>query len=302
MMYNNRMRKQLLTAGLILLFIFALLGAAGCAPAAVTPDPAPEPPAEPEPVEQPKTSGYILLATTTSTYDSGLLDYLVPVFTEETGIEVRILSRGTGAALELGQRGDADVLLVHDRDAELKLVEEGYFTDRYDSMYNDFILVGPAADPAGIGNIESVLEALQALAAGGYDFVSRGDDSGTHRMELRIWESAGIEPAGDWYHAVGAGMGETLRVADEKEGYTLTDRGTYVALRDTLDLEILLEGDILLFNQYGVMAVNPEKHPHVQYDRAIKFIEFIMSEKGQALVADYKVDGEVLFFPGYGLE
>lgn len=287
------MVKCKVTMLLLLMLIAALLAVTGCAGDELVAD---------NDTGEVIDGGYILLATTTSTYDSGLLGYLVPAFTEKTGIEVRIMSRGTGQALELGRRGDADVLLVHDRASELQLVEEGFFTDRHDCMYNDFILVGPPADPAGIGGAAGVLEALGALAEGEFTFISRGDDSGTHRMELSLWEMAGIEPAGGWYLSVGSGMSDTLMMADEKEGYTMTDRGTYVSMKHALELEIVLEGDPLLFNQYGIMAVNPEKHPHVQYDRALKFIEFIMSEEGQAMVAGYKVEGEVLFFPGYGLE
>ncbi len=246
--------------------------------------------------------GSILLVTTTSTYDSGLLGALIPVFTNETGIEVRVLSRGTGQALELGRSGDADVLLVHDRAAELKLVAEGFFTDRYDVMYNDFVVVGPAADPAGLSGIKGIEEALQAIAAGGFSFISRGDDSGTNRLERRLWEQAGISPAGGWYIAVGQGMGDTLRVADEKEAYTITDRGTFVSLKKNLDLVVLLEGEKVLVNQYGIMAVSPEKHPHVQYELALQFIEFLISEKGRELIAGFKIEGETLFFPGMGLD
>lgn len=253
------------------------------------------------PEGDPGYRGYILLATTTSTYDSGLLDALIPVFTAETGIEVRVLSRGTGQALELGQRGDADVLLVHDRASELKLVAEGFFTDRYDVMYNDFVVVGPLEDPAGIAGMQSAVEALAAIAEGGYSFISRGDDSGTHRLEIRLWGQAGVTPEGAWYFAVGQGMGDTLRVANEKKAYTIVDRATYLSLKDKLDLKIVIQGDPLLFNQYGVMAVNPEKHPHVQYRQALQFIEFITSVKGRELTDAFKIGGETLFFPGLGV-
>lgn len=248
-----------------------------------------------------KKGGYILLATTTSTYDSGLLGYLIPVFTAKTGIEVRVLSRGTGQALELGQRGDADVLLVHDRASELKLVGEGFFTDRFDVMYNDFIMVGPPADPAGVRGTREIKEALTRIAAGSHPFISRGDDSGTNRLELRLWKQAGIAPEGGWYFAVGQGMGDTLRVAHEKEAYSITDRGTYVSLKKNLQLEIVLEGDPLLFNQYGVMAVSQAKHPHVQYANAKAFIDFLMSPEGQDLIEGFKKEGETLFFAGKGV-
>lgn len=251
--------------------------------------------------EEVKGNEFIILATTTSTYDSGLLDVLLPVFTTKYGIEVRVVSQGTGQALETGKRGDADVLLVHDRASELKLVEEGYFIDRQDVMYNDFILVGPATDPAGLKGADSVNEAFTAIASGEHTFVSRGDDSGTHRKELSIWKYAGIDPAGDWYLSVGKGMGDTLRMASEKEGYALTDRATFLSLKKSLDLEIVLEGDPILFNQYGIMAVNPEKHSHVKYDSARKFIDFLMSPEGQELIASFQIEGEGPFFPGKGV-
>lgn len=245
---------------------------------------------------------FIFLATTTSTYDSGLLEDMLPVFEKKYGIEVRVIPKGTGQALELGKSGDVDVLLVHDRNFELKLVEEGYFINRYDVMYNDFILVGPASDPAGIKEFETAIDALKAIARKNQIFVSRGDDSGTHRMELSLWKAAGLSDFGNGYTSVGQGMGDTLRMADELEGYTLTDRGTYAALKEGLEMEVLLEGDPTLFNQYGIMAVNPDKHSHIRYESALKLIEFFMSEEGQQMIADYKLQGEVLFFPGMGLK
>jgi tungstate transport system substrate-binding protein len=245
----------------------------------------------------------IILATTTSTYDSGLLDFLNPNFTEQMGIEVQVVSQGTGAALETGARGDADVLLVHDRDSELALVEEDALVNRFDVMYNDFIIVGPAEDPAGLLSVSSVVDAFNLIADSELVFVSRGDDSGTHRMELRLWNNAGIDPSGQgWYQSVGQGMGDTLNMANEQLGYAMTDRGTYVSMMDNLDLIIVLEGDPALFNQYGVMAVNPAVHPAVKYDYALMYVEFLMSEKGQALIEAYQVNGETLFFAGYGLE
>ena len=246
---------------------------------------------------------FIILATTTSTYDSGLLDFLNPKFKEKTGLEVQVVSQGTGAALETGKRGDADVLLVHDGASELQLVEEGFFVDRYDVMYNDFIIVGPADDPAGVMGVERVYDAFNLIADGGHTFISRGDDSGTHRMELRLWESAAIDPAGqDWYLSIGQGMGDTLIMANEQLGYSMTDRGTYVAMKDKLELEMVLQGDPVLFNQYGVMAVNPDEHSHVKYEYALMYIDFLMSDEGQELINSYQVNGETLFFPGYGLE
>ena len=246
---------------------------------------------------------FIILATTTSTYDSGLLDFLNPIFTAKTGLEVQVISQGTGAALQTGARGDADVLLLHDRASELELVESGAFIDRYDIMYNDFVIVGPTDDPAGVMNVENAVDAYSQIANGRHTFVSRGDDSGTHRMELRLWDSAGINTdSQDWYLSIGQGMGDTLNMANEALGYSITDRATYVAMKDNLDLVIVLEGDPVLFNQYGVMAVNPVEHPHAKYDYAMMYIEFLMSSEGQDLISSYQVNGEPLFFPGYGLE
>lgn len=255
------------------------------------------------PGEKETAVDFITLATTTSTYDSGLLDFLNPLFTEETGLEVQVISQGTGAALETGQRGDADVLLVHDRPSELELVKAGYFVDRYDVMYNDFIFIGPESDPAGLKDVNEALDGLTLIAEYESTFISRGDDSGTHRMELNLWEEAGINPESEgWYYSIGQGMGDTLNMADEKLGYTMTDRGTYVAMKENLELVIVLEGDPVLFNQYGVMAVNPERHDHVKYDYVLMYIEFLMSNQGQELINSYQVNNETLFFPGYGLE
>lgn len=246
-----------------------------------------------EPQEKPR----LLLATTTSTYDSGLLDVLVPAFEEKYGYEVHILSKGTGASLELGKRGDAHVMLVHAKDTELQLVEEGYFVDRHDVMYNDFIVLGTSADPVGIKGLTDAEEAFKKIAAAEQPFVSRGDDSGTHMKEQSLWVGAGIEPAGRWYSSVGQGMGDTLNVANQMGAYTFADRGTYVAMKDKLNLEIVLEGDPVLFNQYGVMATNPDKHPNTNYDGAEKFIEFMISSEGQKIIGDFKQHGESLFTP-----
>ncbi len=246
---------------------------------------------------------YIILATTTSTYDSGLLDFLNSSFTGQTGLEVRVVSQGTGAALETGVRGDADVLLVHDRASELRLVEEEAFVDRYDVMYNDFIIVGPVEDPAGVMETSSVVDAYNLIADTGFTFISRGDDSGTHLIEMRLWENAGIDPTGlGWYRSIGQGMGDTLNMANEKLAYAMSDRGTYASMIGNLDLIIVFEGDPVLFNQYGVMAVNPVQHSHVKYDYALMYIEFLMSYEGRELIDSYQINGETLFFPGYGLE
>lgn len=283
---------------MVLVSIFLLVFTAGCSEKAL-----PEGQPETEEPTQVEITDSIILATTTSTYDSGLLDFINPIFTSQTGIEVQVVSQGTGAALETGSRGDADVLLVHDRTSELKLVEEGTFVDRHDVMYNEFIIVGPAEDPAGVLSVTGVVEAFNLIAESGSTFISRGDDSGTHRMEQRLWNSAEIDPEGQpWYQAVGQGMGDTLNMANESLGYSLTDRGTFVAMKDTLDLVIVLEGDPVLFNQYGVMAVSPDLHSHVKYDLAMLYVNFLMSDAGQDLIASYQVNGETLFFPGYGLE
>ncbi len=245
---------------------------------------------------------FVTLATTTSTYDSGLLDAFLPVFTEKHGIEVRVIARGTGQALELAKRGDVDLVLVHDRDIELKLVKEGYFTDRYDVMYNDFIIVGPTEDVAELRGLDDVIAVFTALEQESHDFISRGDDSGTNRKELFLWETAGIDPLeNENYKSVGQGMGDTLRMANEIEAYTLSDRGSYLSLKDTLSLEIIFAWDPLLFNQYGIMAVNPEMHSHVKYDAAKKLIDFMVSEEGKAIIEGFTIGGEVLFFGGKGV-
>lgn len=294
-MFNRKGARPFLP--LMMLLIAVALLAGGC----TQPAPA-QPPAAEDPGPQP-IDDYIVLATTTSTYDSGLLDFLNPIFQEQTGLEVRVVSQGTGAALETGKRGDADVLLVHDRASELRLVDEGYFVDRHDVMYNDFVIVGPVSDPAGVLDATSAAEALQVIASSESTFVSRGDDSGTHRRELRLWIAADVDQAGQkWYLSVGQGMGDTLTMANETLGYALTDRGTYVAMGDALELVIVLEGDPVLFNQYGVMAVNPDLHSHVKYEYALMYVEFLMSDEGQELIASYQVNGQTLFFPGYGLE
>ncbi|MFV9510081.1 substrate-binding domain-containing protein [Tepidibacillus sp. LV47] len=235
------------------------------------------------------------LATTTSTQDSGLLDYLLPVFEKKYNVKVEVLAQGTGQAIETASRGDADVILVHAKKAEEKFVAEGHGIKRYDVMYNDFVIVGPKNDPDQIKG-KSVVDAFKALTKGKAPFVSRGDDSGTNKKELDIWKKLGITPKGDWYQAVGKGMGDTLTMTSEEQGYTLTDRATYSFMKDKLNLEILVEGDKDLLNPYGVIAVNPDKHPGVNYKDAQKFIDFILSKEGQQLIKDYKVNGNQLFF------
>jgi tungstate transport system substrate-binding protein len=229
----------------------------------------------------------LTLATTTSTQDSGLLDVLLPVFERETGIRVKVVAVGTGQALALGQRGDADVLLVHARAAEDAFVAQGYGVDRRDVMYNDFILVGPAADPAAARGQRSAAGALARIASRRATFVSRGDESGTHKKEQELWRAAGVEPAGKWYLRSGSGMAEALRMASERSAYTLSDRATFLAQRSSLMLVTLLEGDRALFNPYGVIAVNPRRVPGVNYAGAQRFIHFLMAPAAQRLIADF---------------
>lgn len=244
----------------------------------------------------------VILATTTSTRDSGLLDELLPIFQQQTGYNVKMVAVGTGAALAMGEEGNADVLLVHAPAAEEELMEKGFGSERYLVMHNDFVIVGPADDPAGIKGVESTKEAFANIANQGAPFISRGDDSGTHKMELSLWGKAEIDPAGDWYIQSGQGMGDTLRIASEKFGYTLTDRATYLATKDTLDLEILLEGDAVLLNIYHVIVVNPEKWPKVNEAGAQAFAQFLVSEETQKFIEDFGVDkyGQPLFFPDAG--
>jgi tungstate transport system substrate-binding protein len=243
----------------------------------------------------------IRMASTTSTQNSGLFDHLLPLFEKKTGIKIDVVAVGTGASIEIGKRGDADVVFVHAKEQEQKAVEEGFFVDRHDVMYNDFVVLGPPADPARVKGTKSAADALKAIAASGASFVSRGDKSGTHTKELSLWKKAGIEPAGQkWYLEVGQGMEKTQRVADEKKAYTLTDHGTWLATKDKdrLDLVIVLEGDPELFNQYGVMAVNPEKHKHAKYSEAMAFVNWIISAEGQTAVAAFRdKNGNPLFIP-----
>jgi tungstate transport system substrate-binding protein len=241
----------------------------------------------------------VTLATTTSTQDSGLLDVLVPLFRAQSGIEVKVVAVGTGQALELGRRGDADVLLVHDPAAEERFVDEGFGIDRRPVMANDFVLVGPAADPADVRGRASAAEAFARIARAEAPFVSRGDESGTHAREKAVWRQAGVEPNGDWYVRAGAGMGQVLRMASEKRAYTLADRGTFLAQRQGLDLVILYEGDPLLKNQYSVILVNPEKHPHARGEAARKFADFLLAPDTRKVIADFGKErfGEPLFFP-----
>jgi tungstate transport system substrate-binding protein len=239
------------------------------------------------------------MATTTSTDNSGLLKVLLPKYEAKCGCKVRVVAVGTGAALKLGENGDADVLLVHARKAEDEFVAKGFGVNRRDVMYNDFILVGPKSDPAQVRGIKDVLAAMKQIKTSGAAFVSRGDDSGTNKMELGYWKAAGIDPKGLAYFAIGQGMGQTLTVASEKSGYTLTDRATYATYKDRTGLEVLVEGDAKMFNPYGVIAVNPKRYPGVNYTGAMDFIEWITSEEGQREIAAFKPTGAQLFFPDY---
>ncbi len=243
----------------------------------------------------------IRCASTTSTQNSGLFDHILPLFEKKTGIHVDVVAVGTGAAIEIGKRGDADFVFVHAKEQELEAVKEGYFVNRHGVMYNDFMINGPANDPAKVKGMKSATEAFRKIAESGSPFVSRGDKSGTHTKELSIWKKTGIEPAGQkWYLDAGQGMEKTQRIANEKQAYTLTDRGTWLATKDKdrLAMIIVLEGDPVLFNQYGVMAVNPDKYRHVKYKEAMEFVNWIISKEGQEAVAAYKdKNGNALFIP-----
>jgi tungstate transport system substrate-binding protein len=242
----------------------------------------------------------IILQSTTSTANSGLYDHILPIFKRETGITVNVVAVGTGQAIKNAQNGDGDVLLVHAKTAEEKFVADGYGVERFDVMYNDFIFVGPPADPAGIAGMKDATAALEKIAASGSIFASRGDNSGTHKKELALWKDAGVDPAGAsgrWYRETGSGMGATLNTAVGMSAYTMTDRGTWISFRNKGDFEILVEGDAGLFNQYGVILVNPDKHARVKVAEGQAFIDWILGEEGQAAIAGYRLDGQQLFFP-----
>jgi tungstate transport system substrate-binding protein len=241
----------------------------------------------------------ITVASTTSTEQSGLFGFLLPRFTAKTGIQVKVVAVGTGQALDIGRRGDADVVFVHDRPAEDKFMAEGFGVKRFDVMYNDFIVIGPQADPAHIGGGKDVLEGFRKIAAAKAPFVSRGDKSGTHQAELRYWKDAGIalDGARDWYREVGQGMGPALNIASSTNAYLLADRGTWLSFRNRGTLAILVAGDRRLFNQYGVMLVNPAKHANVKVAEGQAFVDWLISAEGQRTIAGYKIGGEQLFFP-----
>ncbi len=305
--------KKLIPIVSVLFILAMVLGA--CSPAAPTEAPAVEAPAVVEPMaeepvaeepaaeepvaEEPQDTS-IILATTTSTADSGLLDFILPVFTEKTGVTVDVIAVGTGQALELGVNGDADVLLVHARALEDAFMDAGDGIRREDVMYNDFVIVGPPDDPAGIKGKGKAANALTMLAESEGAFVSRGDESGTHTMEKSLWTEAGIEPAGDWYISAGQGMGDVLVMANEQLAYTMSDRATYLAVKKQgIDLEIMVEGDPILFNPYGVIAVNPDKSPEINNDLANQFIDWLVSVETQELISTFGVEefGAPLFTP-----
>jgi len=241
----------------------------------------------------------IVVSSTTSTQDSGLFGYILPMFKEKTGIDVKVVAQGTGQALDTARRGDADVVFVHAKAQEEKFVAEGWGVKRYPVMYNDFVLIGPKSDPAKVKG-KDILSALKAIHDAGAPFVSRGDKSGTHAAELRLWKEAGLDPAGSkpsWYREIGQGMGAALNTANAMGAYVLADRGTWISFKNKEQLEILVEGDERLFNQYGVILVNPEKHPHVKKEYGQQFIDWLISDEGQQAIAEYKIEGQQLFFP-----
>jgi tungstate transport system substrate-binding protein len=242
----------------------------------------------------------IIVASTTSTQDSGLFGHILPPFKAKTGIDVKVVAQGTGQALDTGRRGDADVVFVHAKAPEEKFVADGFGVRRYPVMYNDFVLIGPKSDPAGIKGTTDVAKALQAIKAKEAPFISRGDRSGTHIAELDLWKAAGIDigkEKGPWYKEIGQGMGAALNTASAANAYVLADRGTWLSFKNRGDLDILVAGDKRLFNQYGAMLVNPEKHPHVKKELGQAFIDWLVSPEGQRAIADYKVGGEQLFYP-----
>lgn len=242
--------------------------------------------------------GFIIVSSTTSTENSGLFAYLLPIFEAKTGIQVRVVAVGTGKAIRQARDGDADVLFVHHKPSEEAFVADGFGLSRHDVMYNDFVLVGPSSDPAGIAGSSDVVVALARIAEQGAVFASRGDDSGTNKKELGLWDEAGIAPADQpWYRATGSGMGATLNTASGLDAYTLTDRATWLAFQNKGELEIIVEGDGRLFNQYGIILVSPERHPHVKAEEGQAFIDWILSPEGQNAIAAFQIDGQQLFFP-----
>jgi tungstate transport system substrate-binding protein len=243
---------------------------------------------------------FIVVQSTTSTQNSGLFDHILPKFTEKTGIQVRVVAVGTGQALKNARNGDGDVLLVHAKSSEEKFVAEGYGVKRSDLMYNDFVIVGPKSDPAGVRGMRDATAALAKLAEARATFASRGDDSGTHKKELRLWKQTEVDPvkaSGTWYRETGSGMGATLNTAAGLGAYTMSDRATWIAFKNKGDLKILVEGDERLFNQYGIILVNPDKHPHVKAKAGQMFIDWLLGDEGQRAIGSYRMNGQQLFFP-----
>jgi len=243
---------------------------------------------------------YITVASTTSTRNSGLYDHILPVFTKNTGIEVRVVAVGTGQAIRMAANGDSDVLFVHHTASEKKFVADGFGVERFDVMYNDFVIVGPKSDPAGVTGTKDVTKALADIAENKAAFASRGDDSGTHKKELGLWKAAGADPkaaSGSWYRETGSGMGATLNTASAMNAYALTDRATWLKFKNKGDLQILVEGDERLFNQYGIILVNPKKHSHVKAEAGQEFIDWVLSKEGQMAIGEYRIEGLQAFFP-----
>ena len=245
---------------------------------------------------------FIVLASTTSTENSGLFAHLLPQFAAATGIEVRVVAVGTGQAFAIARNGDADAVLVHDTAGEEKMVLDGFATERRNVMYNDYVIVGPASDPAGVRAATSAAEAFKRIAEHQSPFASRGDDSGTHRAEMRIWAAAGIAPRGAWYRELGSGMGAALNTAAAMDAYVLADRGTWISFANRRDLELLFAGDPVLFNQYGSLRLSAERHPHLKHDLAGQWHDWLLSAAGQAAIADFELNGEQLFFPNAGTD
>lgn len=285
----------LLSILIILSMLFGVIGCASSATSAPAPTPAPAPPkpANPE----------LILSTTTSTADSGLLDVLLPVFEQKTGYKVKPIAVGSGQAMIMGERGEADVLLVHAPESEVKFIQAGHGINRKLVMHNDFIIVGPAADPAGIKGITSAVETLKKLSAAKVVFLSRGDNSGTHQLELKVWKTAGIDPKGQsWYQESGQGMGATLNISSEKGAYTIADRATYLATKKNLSLDILVQGDPILLNIYHVIQINPQKSTKINAEGARAFVDFMVSPEIQQTISKFGIDkfGQPLFFPDAG--
>ena len=253
--------------------------------------------------QAPADDKFIIVQSTTSTQNSGLFEHILPMFTEKTGIDVRVVAVGTGQALKNAENGDGDVVLVHSKPDEEKFVADGWGVKRKDVMYNDYVIVGPAADPANVAGLKDAVEALKKIAEAEVPFASRGDESGTHKTELRLWQDAGIDPhpaSGQWYLETGSGMGATLNTAVGKHAYALTDRGTWLSFANKSDFKVLVEGDPKLFNQYGVIPVNPAKHKKVKAAEGQAFIDWLTGKEGQTAIASFKIGGEQLFFPNAG--